>query len=126
MSAAAISFIANSIGRGVDLYLDRVWIDSFGGMVGDYFPSMERTWANLFLYSLGLTILAYFVRKAIVMAASWFEPSPAATEEITRAHHHVSQSTITNVLTNDEAQNESYYANERRDDNHFSRGYFRR
>lgn len=76
----AHTFFANSIVRGIDVYLDRIWIDSVSKIVGDFFkPPTEGTWYAMFTYAIGLTLVALFVKWIISVIAELFEPEVKPT-----------------------------------------------
>lgn len=103
-ASAATSFIANSIGRGVDLYLDRIWIDSLGGIVGSYFPPINKTWPNLLLWALCLTVVAYFVRRVVIVIATWFQTSKFQFQP------EDSEAEIISTVLDDPPEKETYYS----------------
>lgn len=75
-------FFANSIGRGIDVYLDRIWIDSIGKLVATFFePPTEGTWYAMFTYAIGLTLIALFAKWVISIVAELFQPEAKPTKE---------------------------------------------
>lgn len=77
----AHTFFANSIGHGIDVYLDKIWIDSVSKIVRDFFePPMEGTWYAMFTYAIGLTLIALLVKWFISVIADFFEPDVKPTK----------------------------------------------
>ena len=98
----AHTFFANTIGHGIDVYLDRIWIDSVGKIVGDFFElPVEGSWYEMFMYAIGLTLIALIVKWFISVIVDFFEPkikpTKAELEMIKAARSHNSEKESTPI-----------------------------
>lgn len=77
----AHTFFANSISHGIDVYLDKIWIDSVSKIVRDFFePPMDGTWYAMFTYAIGLTLIALVVKWVISIITDFFESDEKPTK----------------------------------------------
>lgn len=63
------AFVVGTIGRSVDLYLDRLWLDTLAAAVGEFFPLTKVTWWYILFYTIVLTILGVFLKKCLQWVA---------------------------------------------------------
>lgn len=81
------AFITSAIGRGMDLFLDRLWIDSIGGVIAVLAPPTSRKWGYLLLYAIVITVMVFLTKKAMdklvakVFRGAHFEPGFGASRE---------------------------------------------
>lgn len=77
----AHTFFAATVANGIDVYLDRIWVDSVGRIAGELFRApADGSWYEMFIYAISLTLLALFAKWVISTIADWFDPEVKPTK----------------------------------------------